>query len=201
MRHLLMVGGQPERGATLVELFITLALLGIILGAVCTSFVSQRRVAAVQSQRGVLVQQAQAALDLLTRELRRAGTNPTGTPFTPVIYSATQLEIRADLDGDGTTTGTDEHLIYAYDTTDTTNKKITRDAGNGVQPLVEHIQAFTFQYLDSAGTVLNTAPAVNSAIRQLRISITAQTAAADPRYTTNNGYRTFTMTSLINLRN
>ena len=201
MRHLSMVGGQKERGATLVELLLTLTLLGIILGAVCTSFVSQRKVAAVYSQRGVLVQQAQAALDLLTRELRRAGTNPTGATYTPVTYSATQLEIRADLNSNGTTDTTadpDEHLIYAYDTT---NKQITRNVGNGAQPLVEHIQAFTFQYLDSAGTVLNTAPAVNNAIRQLRISITAQTAAADPRYTTNNGYRTFTMTSLIDLRN
>ena len=202
MRHFSMVGGQQERGATLVELLITLTLLGIILGAVCTSFVSQRKVAAVYSQRSVLIQQAQAALDLLTRELRRAGTNPTGTTFTPVTYSATQLEIRADLNGNGTTdditVDPDEHLIYAYDTT---HKWITRNVGNGAQPLVEHIQAFTFQYLDSAGTVLNTAPAVNNAIRQLRISITAQTAAADPRYTTNNGYRTFTMTSLINLRN
>ena len=202
MRHLSMVGGQTERGATLIELFITLALLGIILAAVCTSFVSQRKVAAVHSQRGALIQQAQAALDLLTRELRRAGTHPTGATFTPVTYSATQLEIRADLNGNGTTdtnNDPDEHLIYAYDST---NKRITRDAGNGAQPLVEHIQAFTFQYLDSAGNpVLSSSPTVNSDIRQLQISITAQTASADPRYTPNNGYRTFTMTSLINLRN
>src|SRR5712691_9393336 len=187
MRHLSMVGGQTERGATLIELFITLALLGIILAAVCTSFVSQRKVAAVHSQRGALIQQAQAAMDLLTRELRRAGTHPTGATFTPVTYSTTQLEIRADLNGNGTTdtnNDPDEHLIYAYDTT---NKRITRDAGNGAQPLVEHIRAFTFQYLDSAGT----ATTVSSAIRQFQISITAQTATADPRYTPNNGYRTF----------
>jgi Tfp pilus assembly protein PilW len=189
-----MVGDQSERGATLVELLITLTLLGIILGAVCTSFVSQRKVAAVHSQRGALIQQAQAAMDLLTRELRRAGTHPTGATFTPVTYSATQLEMRADLDGDGTTTGTDEHLIYAYDTT---NKRITRDTGSGAQPLVENIRAFTFQYLDGAGS----ATIVSSAIRQLQISITAQTATAGPRHTPNNGYRTFTMTSLINLRN
>ena len=202
MRHLSMVGGQTERGASLIELFITLALLGIILAAVCTSFVSQRKVAAVHSQRGALIQQAQAALDLLTRELRRAGTHPTGATFTPVTYSATQLEIRADLNGNGTTdtnNDPDEHLIYAYDST---NKRITRDAGNGAQPLVEHIRAFTFQYLDSTGNpVLSSSPTVNSDIRQLQISITAQTASADPRYTPNNGYRTFTMTSLINLRN
>jgi Tfp pilus assembly protein PilW len=176
---------------------MTLTLLGIILRVVCTSFVSQRKAMAVQSERTVLIQQAQAAMDLLTRELRRAGTNPTGATFTPVTYSATQLEVRADLNGNGTTdtaADPDEHLIYTYDST---NKRITRNAGNGAQPLVENIQAFTFQYLDSAGN----ATTVNSAIRQLQISITAQTVTHDPRYTTNNGYRTFTMTSLIDLRN
>jgi len=152
----------------------------------------------VHSKRVMLVQQAQAAMDLVTRELRRAGTNPMGATFTPVTYSATRIEIRADLNGNGhtddTATDPDEHLIYAYESD---NKRITRDAGNGAQPLVENIRAFTFQYLDSAGN----ATTVSSAIRQLQISITAQTATADPRYTSNNGYRTYTMTSLINLRN
>jgi len=167
------------------------------MGGITTSFVSQRKAMAVQSQRVFLTQQVQAALALLTRELRTAGTNPTGVTFTPVTYSTARLEIRADLNGNGTTdTNNDpnEHLIYAYDAA---NKQITRDAGSGAQLLGENIRAFTFQYLDSAGN----ATTVSSAIRQLQISITAQTAAPDPKYTANNGYRTFTMTSLIALRN
>jgi len=174
-----------------------MAIVGVVMGGITTSFVSQRKTMAVLSQRGVLVQQAQAALDLLTRELRRAGTNPSGATFTPVTYSTAQLEIRADVNGNGTTDTTndpDEHLIYAYDAT---NKRITRDAGSGAQPLVEQIQAFTFQYLDSAGN----ATTVSSAIRQLQIRITVQTAAPDPQYTAQHGYRTFTLTSLLALRN
>ena len=74
---------------------------------------------------------------------------------------------------------------------------MTRDAGSGAQPLVENIQTFTFTYLDKNGNTTT----VSSAIRQLQISITARTAAPDPQYKENNGYRTFSVTSLIALRN
>ena len=182
---------------TLVELLIAMALLGVVMGGVTGSFVNQRKIMAIQNQRVALVQQAQAAMELITREFRTAGTNPTGAAFVPVTYSATQLEMRADLNGNGTTdtnNDPDEHLIYVYDSA---NKRITRDTGSGAQSLVEHIQTFTFRYLDSAGVETT----VSSAIRQLQLTITARTAAPDPKYTVNNGYRTFTVTSLMALRN
>jgi prepilin-type N-terminal cleavage/methylation domain-containing protein len=197
MRRFSLRSGRPDRGLSLVELLLAMALVGVVMGGVTRSFVSQRKLTAIQQQRGTLIQQAQAAMDLVTREFRTAGANPTGAAFVPVTYNASQLEIRADLNGNGTTDTTNdpnEHLLYAYDSA---HKRITRNAGSGAQPLVEHIQAFTFTYLNSAGQT-TTDP---SAIRQLQITITARTAAPDPTYTANNGYRTFTMTSLIALRN
>ena len=197
MRHFSTSSGQSEWGMTLVELLIAMAIVGVVMGGVTRSFVNQRKVMAIQNQRVTLIQQAQAAMDLVTRELRTAGTNPTGAAFVPVTYSTARLEIRADLNGNGTTdTNNDpnEHLIYAYDSA---NKRITRDAGSGAQPLVENIQTFGFKYLDSAGAETT----VNNAIRQLQLTITAQTAAPDPAYKVNNGYRTFTVTSLVALRN
>jgi len=174
-----------------------MVILGVVMGGVTRSFMNQRKLTSIQNQRLALIQQAQAAMDLVTRELRTAGTNPTGATFVPVTYNPSQLDIRADLNGNGTTdTSTDpnEHLIYAYDSV---NKRITRDTGGGAQSLVDNIQAFTFQYLDSAGNPTT----VSSAIRQLQVTITARTAAPDPMYTANYGYRTFTVTSLIALRN
>ncbi len=197
MRHFSTGSGRPERGMTLVELLIAMAIVGVVMGGVTGSFVNQRKITAIQNQRMVLIQQAQAAIDLVTRELRTAGTHPTGAAFVPVTYNASQLEIRADLNGNGTTdTNNDpnEHLIYTYDSA---NKRITRDAGSGAQPLVDNIQTFDFKYLDSGGNQTN----VSSAIRQLQITITARTAAPDPTYKANNGYRTFTVTSLVALRN
>src|SRR5712691_8896137 len=115
MRHFSISSGQSEWGMTLVELLIAMALVGVVMGGVTRSFVNQRKITAIQSQRVTLIQQAQAAMDLVTREFRTAGTNPTGAAFVPVTYSTARLEIRADLNGNGTTDTTndpDEHLLY-----------------------------------------------------------------------------------------
>ena len=197
MRYFSTGPGRSTRGTTLVESLIAIAIVGVVVGGITRSFVSQRKVTAIQNQRGALIQQAQAAMDLVTRELRTAGSKTINAAFTPVTYSTAQLEIRADLNGNGTTdTNNDpnEHVIYAYDSA---NKRITRNAGSGAATLVENIDTFNFQYLDSGGAQTN----VNNAIRQLQITITARTAAPDPTYKVNNGYRTFTMTSLSALRN
>src|SRR5215471_1794977 len=147
MRHYAAHSDRSARGLTLVELLVTMVILGVVLGGITRSFVQQRKLTSIQNQRLALIQQAQTAMDLVTRELRTAGMNPTGATFVPVTYNLSQLEIRADLNGNGTTdTSTDpnEHLIYAYDSA---NKRITRDEGlgNGPQPLVDSIQAFTFK--------------------------------------------------------
>src|SRR5215470_5941228 len=118
MRYFSIRAGQPERGMTLVELLITMAILSVIVGGITRSFVNQRKITSIQNQRVTLTQQAQAAMDLVTRELRTAGTNPTGAAFVPVTYNPSQLDIRADLNGNGTTdtsTEPNEHLLYAYD--------------------------------------------------------------------------------------
>jgi hypothetical protein len=62
---------------------------------------------------------------------------------------------------------------------------------------VEDIDVFTFQYLDESGTATTT----SANIRQIQITITSRTAKSDPNYTSNGGYRTFTLTSLITPRN
>jgi hypothetical protein len=55
----------------------------------------------------------------------------------------------------------------------------------------------TFAYLDTTGQPTT----VSSAIRQIQLTITARTAMPDPHYPSNNGYRTYSLTSVITLRN
>jgi hypothetical protein len=125
-----------------------------------------------------------------------AGYDPTGAVFDGIPYSATQLEILADLNGDGETDGTasnddaNEEIIYTYDST---NKQIDRNTGGGAQPFAENIQSFTFQYYDIGGIATTTA----AAIRQIEITVTARTGQPDPDYSANGGYRTFTLRSYV----
>ena len=185
---------RKKTGFTLIELLVSIAIGMVVLAAVTTTFMSQTKYYNAQEQTNEMQQNARGAIDVITGELKVAGYNPSGAPFTGVTYNASQLLIQADLNGDGTisTSSTaNEQITYAYDST---NKQITRTVGSGsAQILADNITAFTFSYLDSSGTATTT----SANIRQVSISITATTAHPDPNYTSNNGYRTLTVTATI----
>jgi type IV pilus assembly protein PilW len=182
-----------ERGFTLIEMLISMAIGMIIIIALSSTFLLQRDAYDDQEQIAEMVQNARAAMDMMTREIRMGGYDPTGAGFDGIPYNAGQVQIRADIDGDGNITG-QENIIYIYDAT---NLQIDRNIGSGDQPFAENIQAFTFSYLDSSGNTTST----TSNIRQIQITITARTAEPDKNYTPNSGYRIYTLTSLITPRN
>lgn len=181
-------------GFTLVELMVSMGIGMVILAAVTTTFMSQTRIYNAQEQINEMQQNARGALDILSRELKMAGYKPNGGGFNGVTYSTTQLRVQADLNSDGaisTSSTANEQITYAFDNG---NQQITRAVGSGsAQILAEHISAFTFNYLDSAGA----ATTVSANIRQVSITITAKTAKPDPNFTSNGGYRTYTMSATI----
>ena len=186
---------NTEHGFSLIELITALGISGIVLAAVTATFISQSRSYDAQEQINGMQQAARAAMDIITREVRMAGYNTNGgLTFDGIIYDTTQIRVQANLDGDADTGDADEDIIYAYDTVDDV---ITRETGGNIDTLVEDIDVFTFQYLDESGTATTT----SANIRQIQITITARTAKSDPNYTSNGGYRTFTLTSLITPRN
>jgi len=181
-------------GFTLVELMVSMGIGMVILAAVTTSFMSQTRIYNAQEQINEMQQNARGVLDILSRELKMAGYKPNGGGFNGVTYSTTQLMVQADLNSDGaisTSSTANEQITYAFDNA---NEQITRAVGSGsAQVLAAHIAAFTFNYLDSAGA----ATTVSANIRQVSITITAKTAKPDPNYTSDGGYRTYTMSATI----
>jgi type IV pilus assembly protein PilW len=186
--------GKTINGFTLVELLVSMSIGMVLLAAVTTTFMSQTRIYNAQEQVNEMQQNARGALDIITREVKMAGYNPNGVSFLGVTYSTTQLMIQADLDSSGaisTSSTANEQIIYAYDAA---NDRITRAVGSGsAQVLAEHIAAFDFTYLDGTGT----ATTVSANIRQVTINITARTAKPDPNFTSNGGYRTYTMAATI----
>ena len=188
--------GRREGGFTFINLLIAMGISGIAFGAITTTFVSQSQSYDAQEQVVEMQQNARAAMDLITREVRMAGFNPTGASFDGVHHHSGYIHIRADLDGNGDKDGTNEDLRYRYDNT---NNVIERDDDdhNNWTPLAENIQAFNFNYLDRNGN-----PTTTSAdIRQILITITARTAESDRNYPFNGGYHTQTLASLVTPRN
>jgi type IV pilus assembly protein PilW len=185
---------KKTEGFTLTELMVSMAIGMVTLAAVTTTFMLQTKTYNAQQQINEMEQNARGVLDVITRELKMAGYKPNGGSFSGVTYSTTQLMIQTDLDASGgisTSTTANEQITYAYDST---NKQITRAVGTGsALVLADNITAFTFSYLDSTGASTTT----SADIRQVSISITARTANPDPNYTSNGGYRTYTVTATI----
>jgi len=64
---------NKESGFTLVELLITMTISLIILTALSSTFLMQRKIYDVQEQVVEMVQNARVAMDMMTREIRMAG--------------------------------------------------------------------------------------------------------------------------------
>ena len=67
-----------QAGYTLLELLVSVALGGIILGTVTTSFISQSRSYDAQEQINEMQQTARSVMYMMTRDIRMAGYNPAG---------------------------------------------------------------------------------------------------------------------------
>jgi len=184
---------NTEHGFSLIELITALGISGIVLAAVTATFISQSRSYDAQEQINGMQQAARAAMDIITREVRMAGYDPTSASISGIVAcSATSIQVRADVvvPADGLTTGLDEDITYSFDDP---NDEILREA----ETLVEDIDLFDIDCLDENGL----ATATLADMRQIQVTITARTAKSDPNYTSNGGYRTFTLTSLITPRN
>jgi prepilin-type N-terminal cleavage/methylation domain-containing protein len=191
------------RGFSLVELLIAMVVGLVILGGLYSVFISQNKTYGSQEEIVAMQQSVRAGMDMIVREARLAGFDPqrvnsdanTANNFTGATVSGTQLQIQADLTGNGVIdTTSQENIVYAYDST---NKQITRNSGSGAQPFVENVQAFTFAYLDGSGNVTGS----SANVRQIRITITGRTSKPDPAYAANGGYRTYTLTTVVTPRN
>lgn len=182
-----------EQGFTLIEVVIGLAISLILMGVAVTIFNVQRKSYSMQEQVTEMQQNVRAAMDTMVREIRMSGYDPTGAGFAGIgTNTTTLLQILADLDGNGTTTGTHEDITYRYyNTNDATYpRKIKRKTeGTTFQPFAENIEGCNFLYYDGNGIITTTA----SNIRQIQITITGRTSKSDPNY----GYNYGTLTSRV----
>lgn len=132
-----------NQGFTLIELLITLAISGIIMTGVYTAFKSQQDSYLAQEQVAEMQQNIRAALDIMVREVRMAGFDPSRdaeasiTTATAGRFGFTQDIIGAepdgiDNDGDGTTDETDgSEPDYSDGDTGDANETVTYGFAGG----------------------------------------------------------------------
>ena len=211
-----------EHGFSLVELLIAMTLSLIVLASISSAFISQRKTYNAEEQKTVMIQTARGAMAIISSEVKMAGYHPTNAStlqttdasaatYVGMLYNATQLQIKSDLNADGETDETataddaNEEIIY---TEDSGNLEIDRTEGGNTITLAENIEDFSFNYFkhnSATGSLAEVTTAADEEnIRVIKISIRARTIEPDPNYSVNSGYRTYTLTSYItppNLRN
>jgi type IV pilus assembly protein PilW len=164
-----------NRGFTLAELLVGLFVSGIVMTTILSAYYSQNKSYAVQDQLAAMVQNLRAAMDIMIREARMAGYDPTGSANAGIVVAtATSLTITEDMDGDGSLTG-DESITYSLADSDGDGDN---DLERNSNLIAENIDALDFVYLDE-DDASTTDP---SEIRSIQITMVAKTQKIDHGY-------------------
>lgn len=183
-----------DRGFTLMELMVTLTILGLVLVVVTSILVSTGRVESRTVRRAAVQASSRQAVSLMTTELRQAGMDPVPAGIVGIVSAqAKSIRVRADLSGDGTiqTAEPSEDVTYAYN--DTT-RVVTRDPGSGPAAILANVTSLQFSYFDSANQPITPLPlSATDAARVAAIGLTVTTE--------NKDSQPITLTTRITLRN
>ncbi len=160
---------QDERGFTLIELMVAIALSAVIIVVAYDVFISQQRAYSVQDQVVEMHQNARAAMDLMIREVRMAGhqtspqpqIDPNNTNNTSIHFYSDLYNNQRELVSDGDTCDPNEDITFSFanNTIFRTNFLGNRNDCNRkqrIQPLAENIIGLQFMYgLDVNGPDVN----------------------------------------------
>jgi type II secretory pathway component PulJ len=147
-----------QKGFTLSELLIAAGLSLAVMASIYGIFRSQTHTIKGQESRMEAHEYAMAILDVMVREIRNTGYFPTGTACgnvsnTAGVASATtsSFSLVYDKDGNGTCSGDDEVVTFAYDS-------VSRDVTRNSQALSEgNVTSVQFIYYPQQTS--STAPA------------------------------------------
>ncbi len=189
---------KTSNGFTLVELMITVAISGIIIAAIYSAYITQQRTYLAQEQVAEMQQNNRAAIDMMVREIRMAGYDPTGGAGAGITTAtSSRFTFTQDINSDGNIPTAapfgGETITFGFsNANDPDNNGVAdagaaplgRDTGGGFQDIAENIQAIEFRYLDATGAVT----AVLADIRSVQISILARAGQADQNFTNTMTY-------------
>lgn len=178
-------------GFTIVELLIVMAMSGILMGAVYSTFYSQQKSYVLQEQISAMQQNSRAGMFYLEMEIRVAGCDPTGNANARIITADPELitftsDIRGAAAGsppDGDTDDPNENITYSLGDIDGDGIGDHLDRNNEI--VAEDIDALNFVYLDELGNVTATL----SDIRSVQIALVAKTRRRDIGYINNRTYK------------
>lgn len=173
-----------SKGLTLVELMIVLVLTMLLMATVYMTYQIQKTTSDVQHQVASVQQNLRAVLDIMARDVRQAGCDPSLKSNAGIIPSQSgpsMLSFTMDLNEDGDTADTNPDEQVSYSLSGMTLRR------NGID-LAYNVTTLGFTYYDrndamitptdSGGTALTTTEA--DSVRDVEISIRIRSDKVDP---------------------
>ncbi len=199
-----------NRGVTLVEMVIAITIAAIIAIIAANYFARESGTTERYISSTQLRQNVRAAMDLIVREARMIGYNPT-TDFdlpewvvdfdtdesteTWFANSTDELIIIANLNGDNDVDDEDEKIFYWYDAADSIIYRKTENPDN-TEIVLENIADLQFE-----GRDVNDNPATDwKYMQKIVISMTGRVRVGRPKGG-DDGYKNFSMNASVILRN
>ena len=202
---------EKNSGFTLIEILIGMVLTSIVSIGIFQAYNSQQRSQIAQQQSVDMQQNIRAAMMIMTKEIRKAGYDPTGTSGAGIVElgdgsdAANFLKFtyfNPDAAGDGNdndndtgTSDADEVLqaveYYLFDSKDDGTMDLGRRNGARLDAIVQNIQSLNFVYRGADGGIVSD----GEDVRFIEITIVAEVNPNQRRYTDiNNSTRTLTKT-------
>lgn len=176
---------KANGGFTLIELMIALAISGIVMGSIYSAYLAQQRTYLAQEQVVEMQQNIRAAMDIMVRQIRMAGYDPSGAAAAGFTTAQVrQIGFTQDINGNGDTSDSGEMIDFGFSAAAVPSLGRRTGGSGGYQSIAENIQAIEFLYLDADGTVARTL----DDIRFVQVSILARASRPDPSFTNTMTY-------------
>ncbi len=136
--------GNLRSGFSLVELLVAMAITGVVMAAVVKIYTTQQDSYVLQEQVAEMQQNGRTAKYVMTREIRMAGYDPTGSnEFGFLSAGDNSISFSMDIEVEnGTPDLTGEVITYSV----SADKELMRNDGANNQPVVENVEAVGFAY-------------------------------------------------------
>lgn len=196
---------QKSAGFSLLELMIAMTIMLILLGIASTLLSSALSSRARESRRTDALTSAQAALNVISREISNAGfgieeNNLGNNGLVYTDSNAQRIHFRSNVNNTDLATGSPgEDITYFFD--DDTDSIVRYDPNDNPKTsvVVNRISNVNFLYFDYVGSsstpAQKTVPTVNTGRVRINVTVTLENIQGQP------DNQTITFTSDVTLRN
>jgi len=206
-----------NKGFTLIEILITMAITGIVSAAIFTAFQSQQKSYVVQESVAAMQQNLRAGMDMMVWEIRMAGYDPTRDAGAKIEKAESDLiyftkddnnDANDKKNSDGDLNDSSEHIVFdLYDSSgirvlgrtasssviDITENPTGHFEAKDHQPLAENIDALEFYYTLADGTqvpIPSGSVPDPTLIRSVQITLLARVDRTDQKFVNTRTYTT-----------